>query len=94
VKKALESKTLNRMHITGSDIARVFQDVIPSNLATELTGKLLTLLNAAELSDSGHASKMMLLGALAALGQQEQDFGSFNEDQICQPAHGNAPISD
>lgn len=94
MKKNLESKTLNRMQITGSDIACVFQGVIPSKQATELTGKLLTLLNAAESSDAGHASKMMLLGALAALGQQEQNFCSFNENQICQPTHGNASVSD
>jgi hypothetical protein len=60
--------TLNHMQNTGKDIAAIFAGNVDQDKAMSMTQALLGMME----SDSPrfHDSRMMLLGALAALGQE------------------------
>lgn len=62
------NSTLMHMHMAGKDIAVVFAGTLDPAQVSKMTQRLLDLMNS---SGQGlHEKRMMLLGALAALGQE------------------------
>lgn len=66
----MKTSLLNNMQRTGKDIASAFSGEISSDAAMRITGRLLSLMKATSSVDNEMGSRLMILGALSALGQE------------------------
>lgn len=67
----METSLLQNMQRTGKDIASAFSGEIDSDAAMRITERLLSLMKASTPVDKEMGSRLMILGALSALGQEE-----------------------
>lgn len=67
----MKTSLLKNMQRTGKDIASAFSGEISSDAAMRITGRLLSLMKATSSVDNEMGSRLMILGALSALGQEE-----------------------
>ncbi|WP_343732984.1 hypothetical protein [Duganella sp.] len=67
----METSLLKNMQRTGRDIASAFSGEIGSDAAMRITERLLSLMKASTSVDEEMGSRLMILGALSALGQEE-----------------------
>lgn len=66
-----EKLLLTNMHICGREIAQVFAAELSVEARTRVTEKLLTLMRTTTDAQNDMGPRMMLLGALSAVGQGE-----------------------
>lgn len=67
----METSLLKNMQRTGKEIAATFSGEIGPDAAMRITGRLLSLMKATSSVDNEMGSRLMILGALSALGQEE-----------------------
>jgi hypothetical protein len=67
----METSLLKNMQRTGKDIASAFSGEIAPDAAMRITGRLLALMKETSSVDNEMGSRLMILGALSALGQEE-----------------------
>jgi len=67
----METTLLKNMQRTGKDIAQAFSEEIAPDAAMRITERLLRLMNETSSTDNQMGSRLMILGALSALGQEE-----------------------
>lgn len=67
----METSLLKNMQRTGKDIASAFSGEVGPDAAMRITGRLLSLMKATSSVDNEMGSRLMILGALSALGQEE-----------------------
>jgi hypothetical protein len=65
----LEEPTLTQMHRTGEQIRGIFADALSDGDVDRITLALLQAMDACPRTAAAEASRLMLLGALAAVGR-------------------------
>jgi len=69
---ATPETTLTTMRKTGKDIAAVFAHVLTEEEKSHIATQLLALMRSAPAGQELHSARLMMLGALAAVGREVQ----------------------
>jgi len=70
-----DQSTLTTMRQTGREIASIFAHSMSDDEKARVASELLALMRSNPLDHQSHAAHLMLLGALAAVGREEQCIG-------------------
>lgn len=86
----METSLLKNMQRTGKEIAAAFSGEIEADAAMRITGRLLSLMKATSSIDNEMGSRLMILGALSALGQEEVAEEVFRQIPLADAVSGRS----